>query len=163
MDRGGSRLAARFRKAVLDQDDSRNKQEDSARRAREAAQAARLQLLADLASIGREIGALRVEEGKDGLTLRFRERYLHFGPEGDGDRVRVEFEGMGDEENALYRQAELGDKWVHSRRRRGREDRAPLFDQGLEDLLVRGLGLPKPGSAPDADPASASDPGRKRL
>src|SRR5207253_9038681 len=132
---------------------------DSARRAREAAQAARTQLLHDLAAIGREIGVLQVTEDKDGVLMRFRERYLHFGPEGDGDRVRIDFEGMGDEENSLYRQAELGDRWVHSRRRRSREDRAPLFDQGLEDLLVRGLGLPKPGT--DAPPPE--DPGKKRL
>lgn len=162
MDRGGSRLAARFRKAVLDQDDDRQRQEDAARRAREAAQAARAQLLEELAAIGREIGALQVTEDADGVLLRFRERYLHFGPVGDADRVRVEFEGMGDEENTLYRQAELGDRWVHARRRRAREDRAPLFDQGLEDLLVRGLGLPRPGEdVPVVD--SASDPSKKRL
>lgn len=163
MDRGGSRLAARFRKAVEDQDQSKRKQQEATRRTAEAARAARAELLRDLASLARDIGVLQVSEGSDGLTLRYRERYLHFAPDGDGDRVRVEFEGMGDEEHHLYRQAELGDRWVHAKRKRFRDDRVPLFDQGIEDLLVRGLGLPKPSEDAPAPAAAPEDAGKKRL
>jgi hypothetical protein len=162
-----SRLAARFRKAVEDRDAARRQAEEAAKKATEEASAARAELLRDLATLAREIGSLVVKPEGDGLTLRYGERYLHFGPSGEGDRVRIEFEGMGDEEHVLYRQSELGHRWVYSRQRRFREDRIPLFDAGIEDLLVRGLGLPPPGDDPMGDdpivePAPAG-PGRKKL
>ena len=173
MDGRVSRLAARFRKAVLDRDEARKQAEDDARRAAEEARAARARLFTDLVVLAREIGVLRVEPEEGGLTLRFGERYLHFAAEGDGDRVRIEFEGMGDEEHALYRQAELGGRWVHHRRRNlsgklraagappglHRDDRVPFFDVGLEDLLVRGLGMPKPGD----DEPEPPGPGSRKL
>ena len=160
MDGRDSRLAARFRKAVLDRDEARRQAEDEAKRGAERARAARAQLLTELVVLAREIGVVQVAPEPDGLTLRFGERYLHFGAEGDGDRLKVEFEGMGDEEHALYRQAELGERWVYSRRRRNRDDRVPFYDAGLEELLVRGLGLPKPG---EDEPPPAPSGGRKKL
>jgi hypothetical protein len=153
----GSRLAARFRQAVTDREAERRRAEDEAARAMEQARRARTELLADLRAFAREIGAVEAVPDGDGLTLRYGERFVHFEPEGDRDRVRVEVEGAGDEEHYLYRQPELGDRWVYARRRRLREDRMPLFDQGLEDLLVRGLGLPPPADvAPDPDRSSPS-------
>lgn len=144
MENRGSRLAARFRKAVSDREDARKKAEEEATHAREAARRARTDLLGELAAFAAEIGAVRAIRDGEGLTWRYNERFVHFAPDGDGDRLRVAVEGVGDEEIALYRQAELDFRWVLARRRRGREDRVPLFDRGLEDLLVRGLGLPPP-------------------
>lgn len=143
-----SGLAARFRKAVLDRDQARKQAEEDAKLAGERARAARAELLTELVAFAREIGVVRAVPEKDGLTLRFGDRYLHFGADGDGDRLKIEFEGMGDEQHAVYRQAELGDRWVYVRLRKHREDRIPLFDAGLEELLVRGLGMPKPGDDP---------------
>jgi hypothetical protein len=157
-----SRLAARFRKAVEDRDAARRQAEESSKKAILEAMAARADLMRDLATLAREIGSLDVKPEGDGLTLRFGERYLHFAPQGEGDRVRIEFEGMGDEEHVLYRQSELGHRWVYSRQRRFREDRIPLFDAGIEDLLVRGLGLPPPSDDPIPEPASKS-PASKKL
>lgn len=151
-----SRLAARFRKAVQSDEQARQSEQDAARLAAEAARAARDALLTELAEIAREIGVLEVQRGSDGLTLRYRERTLHLAPAASGDVV-VEVEGAGDEEHRLFRQPELGDRWVYSRKRRfNREDRVPLFDQGLEDLLVRGLGLPRPGDDEPDEPTGAS-------
>ena len=71
---------------------------------------------------------------------------LTFAPVGEADRVGVTFTGQpAHEHHELYRQPELDDRWIWSRRRVKREDRLPLFDEGLEELLVRGLGLPRPG------------------
>jgi hypothetical protein len=64
--------------------------------------------------------------------------------DGDGERVKLAYEGLAPEEGTLFRQPELGQRWVLFRKRGARESRVPLFDQGIEDLLVRVLGLPKP-------------------
>lgn len=153
MDGRGSRLAARFRKAVQDEQSARRDAEQEARRRLEEARAAREALLAELATLVREIGVVEVRPGPDGLTLRYRERHVHLAPKGDQDRIDVEFDGQGDEQHWLYRQAELGGRWVYARKRRHRDDRLPLYDAGLEELLVRGLGLPPPAAdAPAEDP-----------
>lgn len=141
---------------MLDRDQAQKQAEDDAKRAAERARTARAQLLTELVALAREIGVLQVAPEKDGLTLRFGERYLHFGADGDGDRLKIEFEGMGDEEHTLYRQAELGERWVYSRRRKHRDDRVPFFDAGLEELLVRGLGMPKPGDDPGPPPPAGA-------
>lgn len=46
--------------------------------------------------------------------------------------------------------AALSGRWVLHFTRHGREQTLPFFDQGLEELLVHGLGLPRP--APDERP-----------
>ena len=163
MDGPGSRLAARFRKAVKDRTEAKREAEDAAKRAQERAVRARAELLADLEALAREIGVVTVAKDKKGITLRFGERYLFFGPEGDADRVSIEFEGMGDEVHYLYQQTELGDRWVYVRKRRFRDDRVPLFDAGLEELLVRGLGLPPPGDDEPDDEPDGGSPRGKRL
>jgi hypothetical protein len=163
MENRGSRLAARFRKAVTEQADARKRAEDEASRARDEGQRARRELLTDLVAFARELGLLQVQHDGEGLTLRYRERFLHFEPEGDHDRLRIELEGAGDEEHALQRQPELGFRWVYIRKRRLREDRVPLFDAGLEHLLVHGLGLPPPAegaSVPEA-PRATGPVGKK--
>ncbi len=142
-----SGLAARFRKAVEVDQQARQESEDAQKRAIEAARAARDALIADLESLGREIGFLSVRREQGGLTLRYQERYLRFEPSGDTEVV-VEFEGTGDDRHRLFRQAELGNRWVYSCKRRFREDRVPLFDQGIEELLVTALGLPRPEEEP---------------
>lgn len=167
MDGRVSRLAARFKKAVRDESQARRDAEDAAARAGESARRARTALLAELLELAEQIGAVRASREGDGVTLRYGERYLHFEPEGDHDRVTVEFEGAGDEVHYLYRQAELGDRWVYVRQKRFRDDRVPLYDAGIEELLVRGLGMPRPGEdAGDDDPndgGPAEASGRKRL
>ncbi len=141
----GSRLAARFKKAVLDKEQER-RDERSAHEARvEAAERARTTLFDELVAFATETGVVSAKRGADGVTLRFEERYLHFAPAADSERVSLEFEGVGDEQHSLYRQPELNEMWVYCRRRPvGREDRVPFWDQGLEALLVRALGMPDP-------------------
>ncbi|MEQ1504367.1 MAG: hypothetical protein ABMB14_19155 [Myxococcota bacterium] len=145
---------------MSDREREQREAEAAAQLAREQASAARGQLLTDLVAVASEIGVVKAARDADGLTLRYGERYLYFGPEGELDRVKIEFEGIGDEEHVLFRQPELANRWVYSRKRRHREDRVPLFDAGLEELLVRGLGLPRPGEEDDPAPSS---PDRKRL
>ena len=154
-----SRLAARFRKAVEQEQEAQERDAQTARQAVEAARAARAQLLADLESLARDIGFLGVERGNDGLTLRYQDRYVHFAPIGDAE-VEVEFEGTGDDTHRLYREAELGHRWVHVHRRRRGEDRVPLFDQGIEALLVVALGLPAPSDEADEPEEGGSGRGR---
>lgn len=143
MSERSSRMAARFRRAVERERRTVEQEAEAAREAAESSRAARGALLDDLEGLANDMGFLEVERSAEGLTLRYGERFLHFAPIGEGD-LGVEVEGTGDEEHRLYRQAELGNRWVYLRRRRRREDRLPLFDQGLEELLVGGLGLPRP-------------------
>ncbi len=151
----GSRLAARFRQAVEREEATRRREEELRQRALDEGRAARETLLKELAEIGRGIGVLSVAQDASGLALKYRDRRLQFLRDGEGDRVRLAWEGLADgEEHWLYRQSELGNRWVYARRKKPRDDRLPLFDQGLEELLVRVLGLPRPGEedVPPADP-----------
>ncbi|MEO0605815.1 MAG: hypothetical protein AAF211_30565 [Myxococcota bacterium] len=157
-----SRLGSRFKRAVEKAEDAREQGQRSAQEAERQARLARAELFADLESLGKEIGVLTVQRTKQGLTLRYRERYLHFAPDGIGDVV-VEFEGTGDDVHRLYREAELGDRWVHHCKRRFRDLRVPLFDQGIEDLLVDALGLPRPDDEPDPEPGPTDDGPPRRL
>ena len=156
MEGRGSRLAARFRKAVDDRDALQRQAEEAARTAAEDARSARQRLLSDLEGIARDIGDIEVTRPSGGLQLRHRGRVLGFVAKGDTDRIDVTLDAASDGEHWLYRQQELGARWVYARKRGVRDDRVPLFDQGLEDLLVRGLGLPPPSpdGAPPAEPPS---------
>lgn len=155
-----SRLAARFRKAMEREHSAHEAQAQAAERAAAEARAARDELLGDLQGLAGDMGFLKVERSGDTLTLRYGERTLHFAPIGDGD-LEVEVEGRGDTAHRLYRQAELGNRWVYLRRQGRREDRVPLFDRGLESLLVDGLGLPRPTD--EDDPESSEGPSGRSL
>ncbi|MEN0065054.1 MAG: hypothetical protein AAGA48_23125 [Myxococcota bacterium] len=158
-----SRLASRFKKAVEKAEDARQDRERSAAEAEQLAQAARDELFGELQALAKDIGFLTVQRTKQGLTLRYGERYLHFAPDGIGD-LTAEMEGTGDDVHRLYREAELGNRWVYLRKRRFRELRVPLFDQGIEELLVLALGLPRPEEGdrePDDSEGSSGGPGRR--
>lgn len=156
MNRPGSELAARFRQVVEAAERARRAEEEERQRRQQAAQSARRQLLDDLGHFGQSIGHLDVQAKShdEGLTLRFGDRFLHFVPVGESDKVKVEFAGTEEEEHRLYREADLGDRWIWRWRRKGRDERQALFDDGLEELVVRALGLPRPGAAEEVAPAT---------
>jgi hypothetical protein len=143
VDGPSSKLASRFRRALETEEQRKARERESEERARDEGRRAREQLFDQLRALARDIG-LGFEASPAGVTLKHGVRYLHFGRDGDGERVKVTHEGMAPEEAGLVRQPELGSRWVLVRRRGARESRVPLFDQGMEDLLVRVLGLPKP-------------------
>ncbi|MFT4623772.1 MAG: hypothetical protein ACI8PZ_002428 [Myxococcota bacterium] len=151
MRRKGADLAARFRRAIRSDRDEKVEQERARDRALEAARAARGALLEELAAFAEAVGFLEVVTRGEALVVRYSDdvvREIVFTPSGDADRVQVGFTGQpAHEHHELYRQPELGDLWVWSIRRVRREDRLPLFDAGLEELLVRGLNLPRPGDS----------------
>lgn len=149
----GSGLAARFRRAVHAEEASRERAEAERIARVESGRRAREQLFAELASFATETGFLEANRSERGVIFRWRDRSLHFVERGPADGVGIEFEGAPDEEHALYREPQLEDRWIWVRRRRGREDRVALFDKGLEELLVRALGLPRPD---DGEPGERS-------
>ena len=158
MTRPGQELAQRFNQALRVVEEQERKQA-AAREARlEAARKARAQLFEDLGAFAEAVGRLQVQAKShdEGLTIRYRERAVNFLPMGEGDRVEVRFTGSDDQDHRLYREPELQDRWVWVARTSGREDRLPLFDAGLEELLVRGLGLPRPDDVPAPESADAS-------
>lgn len=156
MARRGQELAGRFNRVLhaLEQRAERERQEREQRLAE--GREARRELLDDLGAFAEAVGHLQVQAKShdQGLTLRYRDRFLHFVPQGEGERLRVEFSGAEGEEHRLYREPELGNRWVWVSKRGNREDRLPLFDAGLEALVVRALSLPTPADMPAPEPAA---------
>ena len=157
----GSGLAGRFRRAVKAREKAHQSEDQRREQRRSEAVKARRSLFGRLSEFASETGFIEVRNDSDGVTLRFEDRYLHFAPQGPLDRVRIEFEGMGDETHELYREEQLGDRWVWSATRRRREDLKPFWDEGLEALLIRALDLPEP--ADDDDDDGDAGPGRDRT
>jgi len=166
LDRKGAGLAARFRQAVGTAGAQREADDAARERARAAGARARSELFDDLVAFAGATGFVASSRDDAGVILRWRGAWIHFQPVGDADGVRVRFDGAAEDEHRLYREALLGDRWVWSWRRRGLEDRLPLFDAGLEALLVQALKLPDPGDAPPvpAEPSrrAESAPAAKR-
>ena len=154
MARRGDDLAGRC-KAALDSaaSEARRQEEDRQRQLAEGRKE-RDALFEDLAAFGQAVGHIATQRAETGVTFRYQDRYIHFEPMGEGERLKVTFDGIGDDEHRLYRETALGSKWVWVVRRRGREDRLPFWEAGLEELLVLALKLPRPGETgpPAAQP-----------
>ena len=154
MSRPGQALASRFNRMMNRLEEQRKKEEEARAKRLLEAQGARAQLLDNLGAFAEAVGHLQVQAKShdDGLTIRYLDRFVHFVPKGEGDRVEVRFGGSDAQEHRLYREPELNNRWVWVASMAGREDRLPLFDQGLEELLVRGLALPRPAVGVDDVP-----------
>jgi len=145
MARRGEDLAGRFKAALDVAANEAKRQEEERQRVLADARKERDALLDDLAEFGQAVGHIAVQKVETGVTFRFQDKFLHFEPIGEGDRVKVAWDGIGDDEHRLYRETALGSKWVWVVRRRGREDRLPFWEAGLEEMLVLALKLPRPG------------------
>jgi hypothetical protein len=150
----GSGLAGRFRRAVEARKRAHQREDEQRQSLREEAAKARVALFERLLSFAQETGFIQAKVDSGGVTLRFEDRFVHFAPLGDLDRVTIEFEGMGDEQHAVYREVQLGYRWVWAVSKGRREELKPFFDEGLEALLIRSLGLPEP-SDDDVSPAES--------
>ena len=158
----GSDLASRLKTALDEEEAAAARAEEERQRRLEAAKEAREALLDDLAAFGEAVGHLAVQRSADGLVLRRGERFLAFEPMGEADRVRVTFTGSEGQEHRLDREPALQDRWVWSFTRRRRADRLPLFDTGLEELLVLALQVPRVTPVEEEDPIVAR-PSRDRA
>jgi len=164
-------LIARFRRAVQSEEQAQREQQQAAERARARALADRAELLRELAEMGRELalGPVRhAQPGQEGevVTLTRGDRTLSFTADDPEERVEVavSFEGQGDEMFRLYREPQLEERWVLSFTRRGRAHRLPLFDVGLEELLILALDLPRPSDEDDGESsANAGEPPQRKL
>lgn len=155
-ERRGSNLAQRM-KEKLEEEENAKARALAEREARlTKARAARAELFDDLEAFAAVLEPVACARQANGLVLRRGDRFLHLEPMGEADRVRITFTGSENEDHRLYREPALGDRWVWSftRRHRG-EERLPLFDDGLEELLVLSLQLPRV-SAPEDDETSAT-------
>lgn len=141
----GIELGRRFKLALDDQALQREREEQERKRRLAEAREARKLLLGDLAAFGQEVGHLTVKTRGDGLVLRYGERSVTLEPMGGGDRIKVRFDGQGEGEHRLYREPALQLRWVYAvRTSHGADNRVLLFDDGLEELMVTALGLPRP-------------------
>lgn len=157
MKRRGSGLAARFRSAASREAERKTEAEQAAEQQLEQDRRERDLLFDDLAALGHELPIDGVERTDDGVRMRNGDQVLSFGI-AEGASVTVDYTGRPDSDvHTVFRQHELGGRWVWKRVRRGREARLPLFDQALEILLVHGLGLPEPEQESTA-PEPADEP-----
>lgn len=143
----GRSLADRFRRAVEGDAARRAREEAEEQGRRERASAARAALFRDLAGFADGVGVVQARPLEAGLALVYGARELRFVAVGDGDAVEVGWLDMDPEEShRLFLEERLGGAWVWARKRRmrPREDQTLLWDAGLEELLVIGLGLPRP-------------------
>lgn len=147
-------LAARFRSAIQREEQAARQAAEEARRAAEvedrrraAWEAAHDTLLSELAELGEllELGVARDAV----LTLSRGEATLVFAP-GAGERVDVRFADAAAEDHVFLEDG----TWFVSLSRAV----LPLYDEGIEELVVRALGLPRPepAAAPVAPPTPAA-------
>lgn len=144
----GRSLADRFRRAVEGDAERRAREAEAERTRRERASAARSALFRDLVAFAANAGVIASRSLEAGVALSFGGRELRFVAVGDGDAVEVGWADMDPEEShRLYLEERLGGAWVWARKRRmrPREEQELFWDAGLEELLVVGLGLPRPG------------------
>lgn len=145
----GRDLAKRFQAAIAREQNERKEAEHEKERRMEEARQARETLLAELRDVLVLIGGIAVEEvDEGGLACTYDGVTVAFRPKGQGDRVEIEWRADRPSRgftHLLYRETELGGRWVYQRQRPGQDDRWALFDAGLERILVDGLGLPEPG------------------
>ncbi len=158
MARPGQALASRFNRMMQRLEEQRKREDDARAKRLLEAQGARAELLSNLGAFAEAVGHLQVQAKShdEGLTIRYLDRFVHFVPKGEGDSVEVRFGGSDGQEHRLYREPELNNRWIWVASIGGREDRLPLFDQGLEEILVRGLALPRPDKGMDDSPSDAA-------
>jgi hypothetical protein len=165
-------LADRFRKALEDQEAAI----DVARtRPLLDVAEARAALFARLTSFAGLVQQIEARPSEDALRLVFGERAVCFTATNAG--VKVTYEGWPlTETHTAWPEPALDGRWVLEFRRLGRVEQMPLFERGLEELLVHGLGLPRPsavdrpisartaaaltGRAPETPPAARSQGSR---
>ena len=156
--RRGGKLAERMQRK-LEEEEVRKAREEEARQAVLArARAERERLFEDLEAFAGVLDSVHCGQHGEALVLRRGERFVQFEPMGTAERVRVSFTGSEGEDHRFYQEANLSNRWVwaHSGKRRS-EERVPLFDEGLERLMVRALELP-PVLGSDPVPSSPTDP-----
>jgi hypothetical protein len=144
MERPGSGLADRLKAMMDSMEVDVARAAETRERRRIEGRAARSQLLDDLEAFARAVGHFDVNRHGESLTIEYGGALLLLEEMGDGDRVRVQFDAAEArrEQHRIYREQALADRWVWSVGRAGGEDRLPLFDRGLGQLLVRALGVP---------------------
>lgn len=149
MDPKGADLANRLKVAIESGGAARPAQ---AREDAPGADAALAALMDELVAFAAATGHIEAECGPDELVLRYGARGLRFQRAGDGLEVFL----LGWPNTGVHRierEPQLQHRWVLQFRKAGRDERMPLFDRGLEELMVEGLGIPRP--APVDRPISA--------
>lgn len=148
--RRGASLAGRLR-ASLDQRLAARRDARLAEQERRArGQAARAELLADLADFGRALGHAQVHAGADRLEIRLGARSLRFLARGEDGEVEVEGDGLSPGWKLRFHD-EARSWGLHPPHGAVR----PLFDAGLEELVGRAFQLRPVEEA--ADPAAGDE------
>ena len=136
----GQTLAARLRAGI----DSRN-QELVREKAEAAARVLQLneerkRLFDDLCAFGEAVGHLSVKRGKGTVDFVYGRKKVRFKAIEEADRMRVSGGDLPDH-TEIVMQEELNLWIVKSPVGLNRVEQDPLFDKGLERIMVLGLGI----------------------
>jgi hypothetical protein len=150
-----SELANRFKSAIQRQEDEAKQSVQADRihaeeeqRRREAAEAARSELIEELKAFGEALGFEAKQTAKN-LLIRSAGRSLALSL-GDPERLGVRYEGSTTDDLLSWD----GSTWTL----RLGDHSMPLFDAGLEELGVRAFGLPRPEGSPEPSEAAPPEP-----
>ena len=113
---------------------------------------ARTALFQRLATFAERVQQIDARQSDDSLVLTSGSRGIRFQPTTEG--LVVTYEGWPVvETHTAWPERALDGRWVLEFHRLGRVEQLPMFERGLEELLVHGLGLPRP--APSNRPIAA--------
>ena len=138
-DRGKS-LAARLRAGIDSQLEAHAREQAEAKERMRHLSAERERLFDDLSAFGEAVGHLKVKRSKDSLDFMYSGNKLHFKAVGDSDRIHVSGGDVPDH-TEIVMQEELKLWIVKSPVGLKRVEQDPLFDKGLERIMVLGLGI----------------------
>lgn len=142
-------LADRFRKALEDQEVEIQSTPSAPKVDVDEARAA---LFERLQAFARQVDPIEAHLSDASLVLTSAGRGVRFRASDEG--VIVTYEGWPvAETHVAWPERALDGRWVLEFHRLGRVEQLPLFERGLEELIVHGLGLPRP--APSERPISA--------
>ena len=138
-DRGKS-LAAKLRAGIDSQLEERAREKVEAEERIRRLGGERDRLFDDLFAFGEAIGHLTVKRGKASLDFTYGRKKLRFKAEGPADRIHVSGGDIPDHTEIMM-QEELNLWIVKSPVGLKRVEQDPLFDKGLERIMILGLGI----------------------
>ena len=169
-----SALASAFKDAIKEDNEKKNAEAVAAAAAeaerkrleaeekerQRAAQKARAELLAELAAFAADLGLDVKKDKKTSVTIKNGDCKLTLRAEGEEDTLCIEYEGS-DESDHIAR--DVAGDWLLTRRVDGDYQHLQLITEGLQELLVDGLGLPRPGGAQAKAPEPIHKPTKIQI
>ena len=159
-----SGLAAAFRQAVAREEAERKQQQDLEKKRAQsnieaeatrkaAAQAARVALITELSQFAQALGDVKVNATKSGLSMTRGSHTVTFQADGDEDRLALTAATL----DGSHIERDVAGDWLLCLRLGDKIHYRQLVTDGLEEIMVHGLGYPRPQTQSESTaPAEAA-------